>query len=289
MAVYFLPHGAPRRPFASLAHVPLAGGEVRPRGDLPARVGDLAPHDHLVAFMSSRVLTARLSGTRCRVSVLLREPPIVQGRYYRAAPLFARRFHRILTHSPSLACRVANARLVPHGGCWLRTVPDPSVPKTGRVSMIASGRRSAPGHRMRHRIAAWSRERCPDLVLLGRGYRPLEDKADGHAPFMFSVVIENSSEPGYFTEKIVDSMACGSVPIYWGAPDIARHFDARGIVACRGEEDLCGAIEAASEGSFRAMAAAVERNRVRALAYADFRAIAARVLESDRSFEPADP
>ena len=289
MAVYFLPHGAPGRPFASLARVPLQGGESRPAGGLPLRVGDLSPDDHLVAFMSSRLLTARLSGTRCRVSALLREPPVVQGRFYRAASLLSRRFHRLLTHSQALADRVPNARIAPHGGCWLRTVPAVPPPKVARVSMIASARRSAPGHRLRHRIASGSSSGSPDLVLLGHGYRPLDDKADGHASFMFSVVIENSREPGYFTEKIIDSVACGSIPIYWGAPDIRRFLDPGGIIECRDERELRDAIVAASEGSFRAMAAAAERNRRRAPTYADFRSIVAQVLESDRSFEPVPP
>jgi hypothetical protein len=285
MGVYFLPHGSPAGAFASVRAHPLAGGERRPAGDLPPCVGDLGHDDHLVAFMSSRLVTARLSGVRCRVSAWLREPPTVQGRFYRLMPLIAGRFHRVLTHSRALVGRVPTARFVPHGGCWLRDRVDPGGPRSRRVSMIASARRSAPGHLLRHRIAAWSREQCPDLELLGRGYLPLDDKADGHAPYMYSVVIENSREPGYFTEKIIDSLMCGSVPIYWGAPDIGSYFDVRGIIQCASEADLRDAIIAATEGRRAPMTEAIAANRVRADHFADFRSIAAAVLESDRSYE----
>lgn len=284
--MFFLPHGWPRTHFSSLAHVPLSDCEARPPARLSGVVGDLGDSDHLVAFMSSRLLTSRMSGTRCRVSAILREPMVVQARFYRAMPWVSRRFHRVLTHSGALAERLPNALLVPHGGCWLRTVPAGPSPKSMRVAMIASDRRSAPGHRLRHRVAAWSKERCPDLALLGRGYRPLQHKEDGHLPYMFSVVIENSVQPGYFTEKIIDSMLCSSVPIYWGDPLIASHFDGAGIIRCDDEQSIREAILSASEGAYRSMSGAVESNRRRAMRYADFRTIVTEVVRSDLSFDP---
>jgi len=32
-------------------------------------------------------------------------------------------------------------------------------------------------------------------------------------PYRYSVVIENVREPGYFSEKLVDALLCGTVPI----------------------------------------------------------------------------
>ncbi|WP_269932729.1 glycosyltransferase family 10 domain-containing protein [Aminobacter sp. HY435] len=43
----------------------------------------------------------------------------------------------------------------------------------------------------------------------------------------FTIAFENSSAPGYTTEKIVDAMQAGSVPIYWGDPRVAEQFDER--------------------------------------------------------------
>ena len=34
----------------------------------------------------------------------------------------------------------------------------------------------------------------------------------------------------YFTEKILDCFATGTVPIYWGAPDINKYFDISSIL-----------------------------------------------------------
>lgn len=38
--------------------------------------------------------------------------------------------------------------------------------------------------------------------------------------YRFALVTENMRYPGYITEKIFDAFISGSVPVYWGAPDI---------------------------------------------------------------------
>lgn len=42
--------------------------------------------------------------------------------------------------------------------------------------------------------------------------------------YKFTFAIENSSYPGYVTEKIIDPMVAHSIPIYWGSPDIKKDF-----------------------------------------------------------------
>ena len=41
--------------------------------------------------------------------------------------------------------------------------------------------------------------------------------------YKFSICFENSIFDGYVTEKIIDSLFAGCVPVYWGAPDIADY------------------------------------------------------------------
>lgn len=38
--------------------------------------------------------------------------------------------------------------------------------------------------------------------------------------FKFNICFENCAFPGYITEKIFDSFLAGSIPVYFGAPDI---------------------------------------------------------------------
>lgn len=69
-------------------------------------------------------------------------------------------------------------------------------------------------------------------VTFGGPYRnniggpvPVDGKIPFIADYKFNLALENSAIPGYVTEKIVEPFAAGTVPIYWGAPDVARDFN----------------------------------------------------------------
>jgi hypothetical protein len=53
-------------------------------------------------------------------------------------------------------------------------------------------------------------------------YSPLpkapQAKAAALRDYMFSIVIENAQVGRYFTEKLIDAIALGTVPVYWGGP-----------------------------------------------------------------------
>ena len=54
----------------------------------------------------------------------------------------------------------------------------------------------------------------------------------------FSIVIENSVYPKYYTEKITDCFATGTVPIYYGDTSIGEDFDLNGIIFIENLESL---------------------------------------------------
>jgi hypothetical protein len=41
--------------------------------------------------------------------------------------------------------------------------------------------------------------------------------------YKFNICFENMSYPGYVTEKIIDAILAGTIPVYWGAPDISDY------------------------------------------------------------------
>lgn len=51
------------------------------------------------------------------------------------------------------------------------------------------------------------------------------DKIEFESKHKFSIAFENSSHPGYTTEKLIQSFAAGTVPIYWGDPRIKEVFN----------------------------------------------------------------
>ncbi len=60
--------------------------------------------------------------------------------------------------------------------------------------------------------------------------RPVKDKIATLANYKFTLCIENVSFPGYVTEKIIEAFVAGTVPVYWGAPDIERIIPAEAYV-----------------------------------------------------------
>lgn len=55
---------------------------------------------------------------------------------------------------------------------------------------------------------------------------------DCFAPYKFAIVMENSRLPGYISEKLLNAYLGHSVPVYFGAPDVLRYFNADSMVRC---------------------------------------------------------
>jgi hypothetical protein len=52
-----------------------------------------------------------------------------------------------------------------------------------------------------------------------------KEKIKLQSNFKFSIAIENASYSGYTTEKLLTSIVAGSIPIYWGNPDVGKDFN----------------------------------------------------------------
>ncbi len=240
-------------------------------------LGDLGPDDHLLVYPNSRLYYLPRPGIRCRLSVAIVEPEAVHGHHMKLMRLFHRRFYRVLTCNRALQAAIPNALHYVYGSTWVR-FDGLDRGKRKNLSLIASSKRNHQGHRLRHSVADWLRDNDIDSDIMGHGYQPFKIKSDGLAPYRFSVVIENVSEPGYFTEKLVDCLLCDTVPIYWGAPDIEDYFDIDGMLICNSLDDIKAAINGLSETDYDGRRPAILKNRNRAVLYANPEVTAARLL-----------
>lgn len=93
--------------------------------------------------------------------------------------------------------------------------------------MISSNKRMVDGHNYR---LNWVDKLRNKVDLYGTGFNPFDKKEDALADYMFSVTIENTQYETYWTEKILDCFACGTIPIYHGAPDLGNYFNMDGII-----------------------------------------------------------
>ena len=105
--------------------------------------------------------------------------------------------------------------------------------KSKLVSMIASNKGYTEGHRRRLKVVQAYVDKFGQDDLYGWGLThelPLKEKSRGLREYMFSFACENANYPTYFTEKLTDCFACGTIPVYYGTAGVAQYFDADGII-----------------------------------------------------------
>ena len=108
--------------------------------------------------------------------------------------------------------------------------------------MFASRKRYTSGHIKREDVAKKYQHKIDlfggtlNSARLGDGIHP--DKSEGVCPYMFSIVIENCKHDKYYTEKITDCFATGTIPIYWGTDKIVEDFNSDGIIKLTDDFDI---------------------------------------------------
>lgn len=68
--------------------------------------------------------------------------------------------------------------------------------------------------------------------------QPVLDKRAFQEQYRFSLAFENSRFSGYATEKLLDAWAAGTIPVYYGDPEIIKDFNEKAMIVCRGKESL---------------------------------------------------
>lgn len=86
--------------------------------------------------------------------------------------------------------------------------------------------------------SALSRRAVEAVERSYRGEIPPLDKVRTLAKYQFALCFENTSFPGYITEKIFDALAAGCIPVYRGAPDIGHAVPADAFIDASGIDSL---------------------------------------------------
>ena len=72
---------------------------------------------------------------------------------------------------------------------------------------------------------------------------PVVDKLAFLKDYRFNLAFENSQSPGYVTEKLIEPLLMGCIPIYWGAPDVNRDFNSSCMINVSDFPDSDAAID----------------------------------------------
>lgn len=139
--------------------------------------------------------------------------------------LILNNFDYILTHDNSMLKLHEKILWAPASYTWIE---NPKIMKKNKtLSMISSSKMMCSGH---YKRIEWLKKMIGKADIYGRDINPIEKKEQGLNDYMFSIAIENDQYSGYFTEKIIDCFATGTVPVYLGDPSIGEIFNTDGII-----------------------------------------------------------
>lgn len=200
---------------------------------------------------------------------ILYESRALIPKVYRHAPKVMDRFKHIFTYDSDLLKRNSEIfKFAPAGGIWIGDAfGGGSIGikrKSKMVSMVSSKKRSCPLHRFRYRMAKkLSKEERADVYGLDRWIHINESLE----AYRYSVVVENNAIDNYFTEKILNCFAVGTIPIYYGCQNIDHFFHGDGIIRIGRWTNMKKLIDRLREQDYESRMAAIKENFQRCLQY----------------------
>jgi len=151
-------------------------------------------------------------------------------------PEVVKELDALFTYDEELLDKYENAHFSFAGGPWYGTKHQGGVMdenlyyhKTKLLSMVSSAKTIRPLAKLRYDIA---------LELHRRNLADVYGKCVGgwvtmdevYTDYMFSIGIENTRNKYYFTEKLLNNFASMTIPVYYGATEVGKFFNADGII-----------------------------------------------------------
>ncbi len=191
------------------------------------------------------------------------EPESLQPQKYKTILKDVKRFSEyevIFTSSDRLLNELPNAKPIIYGGVYIGTEfgggtynIDDYLGKTKNVSIVSSNKRMCPLHELRYQLAKkYEKNNKVDCfgTFSGDKFVKINDTLQ---EYRYSIVVENSIEPYWITERICNCFATLTVPIYIGSPRIGDYFNMDGIITISPDRigDLDEIIEMCSEADYK--------------------------------------
>jgi hypothetical protein len=191
------------------------------------------------------------------------EPPAILASSHNYIKNNYDKFDTIFTYEKSLLDISDKFKYLPIWCSWIKSGDKKIHTKSKSMSIIASHKRDTNGHRLRHDIIKDSN----GLDLYGREYNPIDDKIEALGDYKFSIVIENYKSDLFFSEKLIDCLVSGTIPIYWGANKIGDFFNKKGMIIFNTKEEALEIINNINKYNYDSMLPYIEENFKIAMEY----------------------
>jgi len=201
----------------------------------------------------------------------------------------ASQYYAILTYNANVLKACKNAYKYVYGTTWITPDQYNNIDiskKVFRITSITGSKSGLAGYKLRrnsynqqnlitsvptrffisghsHNIPARKNKNTPKLNV--------KNKISVFTDSQFSLVIENSRQENYFTEKLCDCVITKTIPVYWGCPNIGEYFDTTGWIILEDEsvEHLAKKINALTPEYYINHIKTVEKNFKRVKEYID--------------------
>mgnify|MGYP003631036072 CR=1 FL=1 len=235
------------------------------------RSGNIENGD-VVFFTDSSLSKVDTIKQDCIKIAWLIEPPVVWSESYNYIKLNWGKFDMILTHNEDLLKISEKFKILPMWYSMVYPEKHGVGEKIKNLSIIASNKKDTDGHKLRHNVINHIKNKINidlygGLTSNGKGYGPIDDKSLALSPYRFSIIIENTKSPQYFTEKLIDSFLCGAVPIYWGADSVGAYFNEKGIIPFNSIVDIDEILPTLTIEKYNSMKIYVKENYEKAFKY----------------------
>lgn len=229
-------------------------------------VRDMEEFDGITLFTDLRLDVQNIKKIKSKYKAgWLVEPKAVLSLRYDTIESYFDYLDFIITHNKELLEKYPDkTKATISGGTWIRACNYGIYPKSKNISMIYSDKQWLEGHKLRHEVA----KIVTGVDFYGGAARYVNSKEEALIDYRFSVVIENFKTDNNFTEKVVDAFLTGTIPIYWGCPNIEKYFDTRGMIIANTLEEIVNAVETLTEKDYIDRIEYVKENFNRAKNYA---------------------
>jgi hypothetical protein len=187
-------------------------------------------YDGITVFTDGFILDPIVDQVDSKIKVAwMMEPPDIHPWLYEKIFEVEDKFDYILTFEKTLLARSPKYVKYIVGQSRITNEVANFYEKSKGVSMIYSGKAMSNGHRYRKEIIQKLHSKHK-FDLWGYGANaPFNEKTEPLIDYEFSICIQNCKIDHYFTEILLDCFRLGTIPIFWGCPNIEEYFDVRGM------------------------------------------------------------
>jgi hypothetical protein len=157
------------------------------------------------------------------------EPSSIHPRMYQQIHTVSYKFDYIFTFDDELLQSGPKFKRTLIGALRINDKDIKLYTKTKLVSIIASEKNITEGHKLRHIVINKYKD-IFNIDVWGRAYNPFENKLTPLSEYAFSIIILNTREKNYFNEALMDCLAVGTIPIFWGCNNIDEFFNIKGFL-----------------------------------------------------------